>query len=89
MLAIGAAMMGALHVVGVDVDDDALRIAQQNVDEYEDHLPVRRQSAVDLACILLFDSLLAGGRAPGLSAPVPGPCRQLPLPLPSRPPACP
>ena len=41
MLSIGAAMLGALHVVGVDVDDDALRIAQQNVDEYEDPLPVR------------------------------------------------
>lgn len=40
MLSIGAAMLGARHVVGVDVDEDALRIAQQNVDEYEDPLPV-------------------------------------------------
>ncbi len=40
MLSIGAAMLGAQHVVGVDVDEDALRVAQQNVDEYEDELPV-------------------------------------------------
>ncbi|KAL4420403.1 hypothetical protein ABPG75_010059 [Micractinium tetrahymenae] len=40
MLSIGAAMLGAQHVIGVDVDDDALRIAQENVDEYEDPLPV-------------------------------------------------
>lgn len=40
MLAIGAAMLGAQHVVGVDVDEDALRVAQQNVEEYEDYLPV-------------------------------------------------
>lgn len=40
MLAIGAAMLGAQHVVGVDVDADALRVAQQNVGEYEDPLPV-------------------------------------------------
>lgn len=40
MLSIGAAMLGALHVVGVDVDDDALRIAQANVEEYEDHLAI-------------------------------------------------
>ena len=51
MLAIGAAMLGALHVVGVDVDDDALRIAQQNVEEYEDHLPVRGSSL--LGCVWL------------------------------------
>lgn len=41
MLSIGAAMLGAQHVVGVDVDDDALQVAQQNVDEYDDPLPVR------------------------------------------------
>lgn len=40
MLAIGAAMLGAQHVVGVDVDEDALRVAQQNVEEYEDYLPI-------------------------------------------------
>ncbi|KAI3430752.1 hypothetical protein D9Q98_009164 [Chlorella vulgaris] len=40
MLSIGAAMLGAQHVLGVDLDDDALRIAQQNVDEYEEALPI-------------------------------------------------
>lgn len=40
MLSIGAAMLGALHVMGVDCDADALRVAQQNVDEYEEALPV-------------------------------------------------
>lgn len=49
MLSIGAAMLGAQHVLGVDLDDDALRIAQQNVDEYEEALPVGRGTA---SCIL-------------------------------------
>ncbi|EFN52561.1 hypothetical protein CHLNCDRAFT_138547 [Chlorella variabilis] len=40
MLSIGAAMLGALHVVGVDVDGDALRVAQQNAEEYEEPLPI-------------------------------------------------
>jgi predicted RNA methylase len=40
MLSIGAAMLGAQHVVGIDVDDDALRVAQQNVEEFADPLPV-------------------------------------------------
>lgn len=40
MLSIGAAMLGAQHVLGVDLDDDALRIAQQNVGEYEEALPI-------------------------------------------------
>ena len=41
MLSIGAAMMGAAHVVGVDVDDDALRIARRNAEQYGEPLPVR------------------------------------------------
>jgi hypothetical protein len=40
MLGIGAAMLGACHVVGIDVDADALEVAQANVAEYEDDLPV-------------------------------------------------
>lgn len=40
MLSIGAAMLGACHVVGIDVDGDALEVAQANVGEYEDPLPV-------------------------------------------------
>lgn len=36
MLSIGAAMLGSSHVVGMDVDADALQIAQSNVEEFED-----------------------------------------------------
>ncbi|KAJ1834538.1 hypothetical protein IWW55_004931 [Coemansia sp. RSA 2706] len=35
MLSVAAAMMGASSVVGVDVDSDALEIAQDNIDEFE------------------------------------------------------
>ena len=42
MLSIGAAMLGACHVLGIDVDSDALEVAQANVAEYEDELPVGR-----------------------------------------------
>lgn len=46
MLAIGAAVLGAVHVVAVDIDPDALRLAQENVagifDENDDEpSPVR------------------------------------------------
>lgn len=40
MLSIGAAMLGASHVIGIDVDPDALEVAQANVSEYEDDLQV-------------------------------------------------
>lgn len=36
MLGIGAAMLGSLHVIGVDIDDDALQTAQENCQQYED-----------------------------------------------------
>ena len=46
MLAIGASLLGAAHVVGVDVDADALAIAADNVEEnYED---VRPDGPLDL-----------------------------------------
>ncbi|KAJ2340927.1 hypothetical protein IWW50_006594, partial [Coemansia erecta] len=35
MLSIAAAMMGASSVVGIDVDSDALEIAQENIDDFE------------------------------------------------------
>ncbi|KAJ2119789.1 hypothetical protein IW147_005604 [Coemansia sp. RSA 720] len=35
MLSIAAAMMGACSVVGIDVDSDALEIAQENIEEFE------------------------------------------------------
>jgi predicted RNA methylase len=40
MLAVGAALLGAAHVLAVDVDDDALDIALANRDQFEDALPV-------------------------------------------------
>ncbi|KAJ2719703.1 hypothetical protein GGI07_005059 [Coemansia sp. Benny D115] len=35
MLSVAAAMMGAASVLGVDIDADALEIAQENIDEFE------------------------------------------------------
>ena len=40
MLSIGAAILGACHVIGVDVDSDALEIARDNIDEFDDPLPI-------------------------------------------------
>lgn len=39
MLGIGAAVLGASHVLGIDLDPDALAIAQSNCEDFED-LPV-------------------------------------------------
>eukprot|EP00271_Cylindrocystis_brebissonii_P016582 TRINITY_DN4044_c0_g1_i2.p1 TRINITY_DN4044_c0_g1~~TRINITY_DN4044_c0_g1_i2.p1 ORF type:complete len:222 (-),score=47.94 TRINITY_DN4044_c0_g1_i2:1477-2142(-) len=38
ILGIGAAMLGAEHVMGVDIDEDALSIAQENCAEMEVHM---------------------------------------------------
>ena len=43
MLAIGAALLGSSHVLGVDIDLDALELAQQNCDDFDDPLPVRKR----------------------------------------------
>lgn len=40
MLSIGAAMLGATCVIGVDVDQDALEIAQRNVSDFDPPLPI-------------------------------------------------
>mmetsp|Transcript_9510 Transcript_9510/g.24178 ORF Transcript_9510/g.24178 Transcript_9510/m.24178 type:complete len:211 (-) Transcript_9510:267-899(-) len=40
MLSIGAAVMGAGHVVAVDIDADALAVAQRNTAQWEDDLPI-------------------------------------------------
>lgn len=40
MLSIGAAMLGAGHVIGIDIDQDALDTALENISEYEDDLPI-------------------------------------------------
>jgi predicted RNA methylase len=36
MLGIGAALLGACHVIGVDIDDGALEVAASNIDQFED-----------------------------------------------------
>lgn len=41
MLAIGAALLGSPAVLGIDIDADALEVAQQNCEQFEDPLPVR------------------------------------------------
>ncbi|DBB01542.1 TPA: hypothetical protein ACH3X1_000191 [Trebouxia sp. C0004] len=35
MLSIGAAMLGSLHVVAIDIDEDALHTAQSNCEKFE------------------------------------------------------
>lgn len=41
MLSIGAALLGSPHVLGLDVDEDALEVAQSNVQElFDGELPV-------------------------------------------------
>lgn len=36
MLGIGAALLGSSHVIGVDIDSDALETAQGNLESFED-----------------------------------------------------
>uniref|UniRef100_A0A383WQB4 Uncharacterized protein n=1 Tax=Tetradesmus obliquus TaxID=3088 RepID=A0A383WQB4_TETOB len=40
MLAIGAALLGSPCVVGLDVDADALQVAHDNCEQFEDPLPI-------------------------------------------------
>lgn len=54
MLAIGAALLGSPAVLGVDVDADALEVAQHNCEGFEDPLPVRHTSAAGLLCLRLY-----------------------------------
>lgn len=44
MLTIGAALLGSNQVFGIDVDEDALDLAQQNIEDFEDPLPVSYNS---------------------------------------------
>lgn len=48
MLSIGAAILGSPHVLGLDIDPEALDVAQSNCEEWEDPLPVR--AVCDPAC---------------------------------------
>lgn len=47
MLSAGAALLGSPAVVGVDIDEDALEIALENCEQFEDPLPVGPGNARD------------------------------------------
>ncbi|XP_067649865.1 rRNA N6-adenosine-methyltransferase METTL5-like isoform X2 [Haliotis asinina] len=50
VLSIGAVMLGAGAVVGVDIDDDALQVCQQNMEEFEiENIDLVRQDIRSLA----------------------------------------
>jgi hypothetical protein len=55
MLAIGAALLGSGQVIGVDVDPDALALAQENCGDFEDPLPVRRRPGALALALALAD----------------------------------
>uniref|UniRef100_A0A383WPV8 Methyltransferase small domain-containing protein n=1 Tax=Tetradesmus obliquus TaxID=3088 RepID=A0A383WPV8_TETOB len=48
MLAIGAALLGSPCVVGLDVDADALQVAHDNCEQFEDPLPLGSPCVVGL-----------------------------------------
>ena len=50
MLGIGAAMLGSAHVIGIDIDEDALQTAQENCQQYEG---LQVGTMIDTAYILL------------------------------------
>jgi predicted RNA methylase len=49
MLAIGAAMLGATHVLAVDCDEEALEVAAENCGAFDD-LPVSSLTADTMPC---------------------------------------
>ena len=74
MLAIGAALLGSPAVLGIDIDADALEVAQQNCEQFEDPLPVSMLVSVWLRNCCNTPSTqhadiivcAAGGFSPGL-----------------------
>lgn len=63
MLGIGAALLGSSHVIGVDIDNDALETAQANLDSFED-IQVSQPTSViaELQCCLQRAMLLTDRR---------------------------
>ena len=54
MLSIGAALLGSPYVLGLDVDSEALEVAAENCEQFEEPLPVRRCSSCHMhvwACL--------------------------------------
>lgn len=56
MLSIGAAMLGSSHVIGLDVDSDALKTATANVEEFEDLGIGAQQVCINSICISSFSN---------------------------------
>ena len=87
-------MLGALHVVGVDVDGDALRVAQQNAEEYEEPLPVGWQALLvcgrACACVCVCVCVCWCGPPPDyIPVPLLSTASPRPLPAATLPTACP
>lgn len=63
MLGIGAALLGSSHVIGVDIDSEALETAQANLDSFED-IQVSQPTSViaELQCCLQRAMLLTNRR---------------------------
>ncbi|KAJ1883713.1 Methyltransferase-like protein 5 [Kickxella alabastrina] len=61
MLSVAAAMMGASSVLGIDIDADALEIAQENIDECEvaDTVDLLHASLLEDGALSLNEALLA------------------------------
>ena len=47
-------MLGSSHVIGIDVDEDALRTAQENCEQYED----LQVSAMAVNLVFLHDIMV-------------------------------
>ena len=45
MLSVGAALLGASHVLGLDLDPEALEVAQENCQDFDGPLPVRHDGS--------------------------------------------
>ncbi|KAI7825557.1 S-adenosyl-L-methionine-dependent methyltransferase [Kickxella alabastrina] len=61
MLSVAAAMMGASSVLGIDIDADALEVAQENIDECEvaDAVDLLHASLLEDGALSLNEALLA------------------------------
>ncbi len=60
MLSIGAALLGSCHVIGVDVDSDALLAAQSNIDNFDDLQVIALPSVSCASTSRLYMLLLLG-----------------------------
>lgn len=73
MLAIGAALLGSQAVLGVDIDADALEVAQRNCEQFEDPLPVSSSSSSRRRTAAVEGGLLLHAQSDVTEVPVPPP----------------